>query len=132
MQELSHWMLGDNLCWSTSRKENAKAEILAAILLVHICRHPDADLGKVRIDLVKGSHAQLGKVLTTDKIETKIMFHQSKRSIAKQLKVLFSFIAIVKHCEWMDQYLLLFTVIHSIIITCIIVQNETIGFISIV
>ena len=35
-------------------KENTKAEILTAILLLHICRNPTADLAKLRIDLEKG------------------------------------------------------------------------------
>ena len=47
---------------------NTKAEILTAILLLYTCKHPDADLGKLRIDLVKG-FPQLGKVLLGDKID---------------------------------------------------------------
>jgi len=42
--------------------ENAKAEIITAILLLYICKHPDADLAKLRIDIVKAL-PQLGTVL---------------------------------------------------------------------
>ena len=48
-----------------SSKENAKAEIITAVLLLHICKQPDTDLGKLRIDLVKGL-PQLFSVLQQD------------------------------------------------------------------
>ncbi|XP_065887174.1 uncharacterized protein [Dysidea avara] len=48
-----------------SSKQNAKAEIITAVLLLHICKQPDTDLGKLRIDLVKGL-PQLFSVLQQD------------------------------------------------------------------
>ena len=48
-----------------SSKENAKAEIITAVLLLHICKQPDTDLGKLCIDLVKGL-PQLFSVLQQD------------------------------------------------------------------
>ena len=114
-----------------SSKQNAKAEIITAVLLLHICKQPDTDLGKLRIDLVKGL-PQLFSVLQQDDTGTVNGISQVKKDYRGKAEEM---VQLFYYCQtpWlMDQHLPRYMAIHNETSTCTTVQSVTTGSISIV